>query len=675
MPFSIQIIKVIKEGQMFTIRIKPKVGESLTSYLYRLTSENKTNLNNLANTVVLPGKKRSSKFTTINLDLSIKNNFNIEMLADLTGLSIQSLLSLTINPYHTKFDLFINMLNKEFETNLRKVCPLCVSEEKYFKLIWQVKEIDICNKHLVKLQKSCVKCHIEFQYNEKDLMLNQICGKCKNSIKKNNKEELLSCEKIEEQKRIYNDWSFLLSQQVEPWLISGYSIEDSLVIKYLYFIHLQKQTESIPIPFFRDFYNNLIASIRKGDKYKKNRNLTPINLFRTIRHFNVELQDFYKLQVPSSFIEKIKEKTVDETGNCLAPWCEGFGKKETIKYAEMGRVSNYKRVSICEKCNLTYGYNKKNNTWENIDNIVRDYKVFSQNLHDFVNIDDFYKCKNLLSDFRKNFLLGYLLNHSLINVMEINELKKNLHQKQMQLKKLIFKTKSVQHLRTMAREQYGWNDISFFFVYHTTEIQRYLFFDLKRDRKIDKSTEFKMILKKRVEAFLDDILKENQFLTLELVAQGIDINVKTLRKYGLNQIVVNAINQQKREQLLEEKVKFKKIINDYINNCIENIIRPNSKEIFKLLGTTHSTMKKNHPDICVLITTKFKMTNEILHTNMLNDYKIKYKVAILKIINEGNFKLSYSRINKEAQLGVDYLRRYPELRVFVDTEIKNCLKQ
>ncbi|MCM3719429.1 TniQ family protein [Fictibacillus phosphorivorans] len=149
---------------MFTIRIKPKVGESLTSYLYRLTSENKTNLINLANTVVLPGKKRSSKFSIINLDLSIKNNYNIEILADLTGLSIESLLSLTIVPYHTKFDLFINMLNKEFETAVRKVCPLCISKEKYFKLIWQVKEIDICNEHLVKLQKRCGKCGIEFQY-------------------------------------------------------------------------------------------------------------------------------------------------------------------------------------------------------------------------------------------------------------------------------------------------------------------------------------------------------------------------------------------------------------------------------------------------------------------------------------------------------------------------------
>ncbi|MCM3719428.1 hypothetical protein [Fictibacillus phosphorivorans] len=506
-------------------------------------------------------------------------------------------------------------------------------------------------------------------------MLNQICGKCKNSIKNINKEELLSHEKIEEQKRIYNDWSFLLSQQVEPLKISGYSIEDSLVIKYLYFIHQQKQTEYIPIPFFRDFYNNLIASIRKGNKFKKNRNLTPINLFRTLRYFNVELQDFYKLQVPSSFIEKIKEKTIDESGDCLAPWCEGFGKNGTLKKAEMGRVSNYKRVSICEKCNLMYGYNKKNNTWENIDKIIQDYKVSSQNLYGIKKLDDFYKCNNLLSDFRMNFLIGYLLNHSLINIMEINEFKRNLHQKQVQLKKLIFKTKSVPYLRSMAREQYGWNDINFFFVYHTTEIQRYLFFDLKRDRKINKSKELKIILKKRVESFLDDILKKNRLLTLEMVAQGIDINVKTLRKYGLNEIVVNAINQQKGEQLLEEKAKFKIIINDYIKNCIEDNLRPNSRVIYKLLGTTYITMKKNHPDICDLIKTNFNMTNGILHTNMLNEYKIKYKVAISKIINEGNFKLAYSRINKEAQLGVDYLRRYPELRVFVDTEIKNCLKQ
>ncbi|MBY6038326.1 TniQ family protein [Fictibacillus nanhaiensis] len=657
---------------MFTIRIKPKVGESLTSYLYRLTNENKTNLINLANTVVLPGKKR---YTIINLDLSIKNNYNIEMLANLTGLSIESLLSLTIVPYHTKFDLFINMLNKEFETNVRKVCPLCISKDKYFKLIWQVKEIDICNEHLVKLQKSCGKCGLEFQYNEKDLMLNHICGQCKNPIINVNMEDLLSLDKIGEQERIYNDWSFLLSQHIEPPIINGYSTEDSLVIKYIYFIHQQKQTEYIPIPFFQDFYNNLIASIRKGAKFKKNRNLTPINLFRTLRYFNVELQDFYKLQVPSSFIEKIKGITFDESGDCLAPWCEGFNKKGTLKKAEMGRVLKYKRVTICEKCNLTYGYNKKNNNWENIDKIIQDYKVYSQNLYGIKKLDDFYKCNNLLSDFRMNFLLGYLLNHSLINIMEANDIKKNLNQKQMQLKKLILKTKSVLCLRSMAREQYGWNDINFFFVYHTTEIQRYLFFDLKRDRKINKDKELKIILKKRVESFLDDILKKNRLLTLEMVAQGIDINVKTLRKYGLNEIVVNAINQQKREHLLKEKAKFKKIINEYIKHCIEDNIRPNSRVLFKLLGTTHSTLKKNHPDICDLIKTNFKMTNEILHTNMLNEYKIKYKVAISKIINEGNFKLAYSRINKEAQLGVDYLRRYPELRVFVDTEIKNCLKQ
>lgn len=650
---------------MFTIRIKPKKNECLTSYIYRFAQANKCKALNLIERVKMPGKKRVSKYTIPTLDFSPLDNYDMSKLALYTGLEEKQLLSLSISPFHSKFNHALNLLNREWETRYRKYCPCCLKEGDYFKIYWQVKEIKLCLLHKVKLRNSCNNCNYLLPYIDNNIILYKECPQCGASLKDSGEAADYKLDFINDQQRIYNDWIFLLSNNYS-YQDQIYSLLESLTLKFLYFISLQNNIKEIPIPSFTGFCNTLINSI-KTKKININRSVTPLNLLRTLRHYDVPIQEFFHLRVPENFIDSLISEPKKKEEKCLAYWCKSLGSSSPMIKAELHRSSyKYSNVSKCTVCNLTYGIERKTGKWENVDKLIEIYDILAPYLEGFIDIVQLLNNKEKVSEYRVYYLLGYLLNQSWFDTSRINITLSNSREKQDQLKSLLSLTKLIPQLKSLAEKNYGWDSLEFFYLYHSDVVQRYIYFGLRENRKkttID-------IWNKKVKEYLQFLLDTDIDITLDTVSRGVDCCPRTLNKCGLSPIIKDMKEKQRHVRILKQKEKYYDVIDDYICRCLEMDNKPNCREIYSLLGLTIATLKKNHLDIYEYIKTEVTFVNNKLHDNLLDNYKKLCKKSIQEIARSGD-SLSYSRILTTAGLGDFYCRSYPELRRYIDNEIQN----
>jgi hypothetical protein len=90
----------------------------------------------------------------------------------------QDLCNMTFTPIISKFvepgkigdgTTYISMISREIDRTVRWFCPKCIKEQGYYKLLWQVKEIEICDIHLIKLEYICKSCNRPHLYVHKEI--------------------------------------------------------------------------------------------------------------------------------------------------------------------------------------------------------------------------------------------------------------------------------------------------------------------------------------------------------------------------------------------------------------------------------------------------------------------------------------------------------------------------
>lgn len=128
---------------------KPYDDESLSSYLYRLSLKNKCPLEWIIDNYSLDEKHLYSKLNQCtDIDL-----FNI--IAGYTNLTVTELLGMTLTRFNYLEDnYFIKEITQS--PNNSKYCPICLRNENYHKLYWQLDIIKICIKHKTLLFNKCV---------------------------------------------------------------------------------------------------------------------------------------------------------------------------------------------------------------------------------------------------------------------------------------------------------------------------------------------------------------------------------------------------------------------------------------------------------------------------------------------------------------------------------------
>jgi hypothetical protein len=145
--------------------IRPAVeqGECLSSYLQRVSNSNSISSHYLWHHVLKSNTHYPQSSISRLVDATPSSRIDLSLLPTLLSTNRDTLEDLTFMYVFRKFGVDINDINRSrilsnlIDTN-RKFCLDCISENPYFKLIWQVTEINYCKKHGLELNTKCSNC-------------------------------------------------------------------------------------------------------------------------------------------------------------------------------------------------------------------------------------------------------------------------------------------------------------------------------------------------------------------------------------------------------------------------------------------------------------------------------------------------------------------------------------
>jgi hypothetical protein len=204
-----------------TVRPQIKDGESLSGYLIRISkfSGIKTQrlLGYICNELNIETKNiRGWSSLSAKLDLYPEVIIDLNRLGKLVAKSLPLLKKSTLCSAIDKFlDSPIEYKTLSgigaFRYN-RFFCPECLRQEGIYMLYWQIKEISLCQRHLIKLRTNCPNCYKEQPYMT-DKLTDYRWVYCDNLLFSENETEdkIDDIRTIAEEKRKFEVWMFLIN--------------------------------------------------------------------------------------------------------------------------------------------------------------------------------------------------------------------------------------------------------------------------------------------------------------------------------------------------------------------------------------------------------------------------------------------------------------------------------
>ncbi|MDQ1914760.1 TniQ family protein [Paenibacillus sp. GD4] len=166
---------------MVTLAKRPKLfsEESFTSYLMRISNMNHTSSMEVCKLISNQNKVRYMwKY-----DLDLTNLIDQEKVQQLFGKTANELGTFSIikDKLLEKYDMGLNYFVGNLLEKNGKYCPICIQESLHYKILWQVKDIKICDVHEISLLNICGICLMKLPYTHELLGLG-ICPNCNNSL-------------------------------------------------------------------------------------------------------------------------------------------------------------------------------------------------------------------------------------------------------------------------------------------------------------------------------------------------------------------------------------------------------------------------------------------------------------------------------------------------------------
>jgi hypothetical protein len=478
----------------------------------------------------------------------------------------------------------------------RRFCAECIKERICYLLIWQVREIKLCDKHHVYLQDACPSCKAPIPYIH-DMLSFGKCPKCNIPL---SKASTLCCTstEIEYQVSLYRQWEYLMKTSfVQSQYNQSLSKGRYLAAKLLYIAQnqepkLDRGHMSIP----PDYVCRLIFYI-KGTEDKKRYTVTMPLIQNLLRGKNIDTKMFYNLQVPNSYLNSIFQEG-NETltiGGCLSPWCSSYNNSEEMLplHFSLGYLyNNYEKFTyphICRSCSLRYGFNH-DGEWREVDQFI--YRAYFQGVIPLLNAGaGIGKIAEVLNSdrFMVNKLIAYFTRHGLLNEeATIKYAPKTLIKETIEYFRLLSNLKGSKV--AVARNQFDWGIREYYYHFFHPDVQLFLHETYFLERKViktsfvEKATQLRKLQHSRIEliereelwkqaqAFVDEKVKNHEHITDEAIydfirkgQKWINTNMPELKYWFL----------QKKRELQNHSDQAKK--SDRLNRSIVAIC-----ELFKL---------------------------------------------------------------------------------------------
>lgn len=587
-----------------TVRFKPFKDEALTSYFGRLSKENGLRVLPLLNSI----KEIENDYIQLSeisiIDKVPFKHINYNKLEKMLGIKIDFLLKNTFYNFMERFGDSNEVERARFVSGILRndfyYCPKCLEEKMYYRLIWMIEGIEVCDKHICKLLIRCPHCNHKIKYEE--IINLGICDNCGEKLSGDIHKEIFDINYSSYQTYLYESWNKLM--------YSEYSKMNSQEIAYKILYILNKKKNVFNREVFKGgdkekYFLQMILQYARGTT-KTKRILHISSVIKVLFKNEISIEDFLNLQVPDKFVALIKEKKENKLAkvSCMAPWCKnykvnGLLVKTNTTYKKLANDNALLYYMYCPECGCEYaydengnlvertsfidGFNHLNNTWSN--------DISLENLA-YRNCMTEDKIKRLLSYFNTRGMYlkneeSIVLKEDLINVF-INEIKKGNN------------LKIIMNLKC-------WSGYREYLLYRFHK-EIMLVINMK---KIVRNKEIMVENKsQKVFAVLEELLKTDTPITLSKVCSILKVYPETIRYWKCNKLIADYKTKQKYNGMLKNREIIKEKVGFYIEEnktcCI------NTKNLYKYLGVQRNVLWRSYPELTADITNKVSKHNKLM---------------------------------------------------------------
>lgn len=584
---------------MFLSRLNPYKDESLLSFMSRNARENGISLQTFWGHIK---PKEFKKATTSELNLietTPTSSIDFGKLMEITGISKESLLSMTFYYAHRKFSHSDKMgLSRFIKGLVRKVaffCPFCLEQESYIRLHWKITGIDVCLKHQVYLLQACFTCGHPFPL----IKTNAPCSECHSSNDRNVVIPVTDSIVVVQQEWHKTAWDQLLAkhttilspQEVGQRFIYILNEQHPIVDMSALDLSCQKRGFSLErlLPYARE---TLSQRIHLSD------------LLRLLYQYEMDINTFLSLNPPNEFLENFLSKNEQQvTVKCLAPWCISYNKSKSLSktgthYNRLKSGELKKHYYFCQDCGCTYYFDEQRKQIEK-EGFIEGYSYLKSediSINDFVRNTQMSlsKCRRIVAYFKTRIRIE----KSHISHVLLNE----------------FETAIDQNIGLMEIQSWPcWESLDHFLMYryHINVMRRRANTKKKGIKKVDYP-----LMMDNLYQIIKTLLDNEEIITQMKVARMLEISSETLRKWKEGFTYVNDMKEIQRENRLSQRIsKWYSLIEEYM----EKQYRGGgiyTKDIYNYLGVKQSYLKSVAPEVTAYI-------SGLKNSKTTQDYKCK----------------------------------------------------
>lgn len=585
------------------IRTSSLEGESLTSYIQKICQLNAISPHSFWRLISLQNAHYPQSDMSSLLNIVPHSIIDLDLMATLLDLSVKKLEELTLVPVlrkwygnetESKEMASQRLLSNMVEPNL-KFCPLCIAEEPGYKLIWQVNEINICQKHSVELLNQCPSCLKKIPCLAPNSKFGY-CPQCGNNLNHITPPRV----NIENNAREYSDWEYLMDPLRKPFANSQcVDKREQIALKVLFVTSNQEEFFSREIAYKSlspSTISALLQTARGSSTYHRFVHLSII--LSVIRYSNISMEYFSELEIPETFSKSILDPSplMKDQYYCMAPWCKSYDTPGSLKRTpsskkvlKSGTTFNY--YMYCDSCGIRYAIDSSTLEiaerghfielgWKKVRVLAlkkASIRSISRSLKE--PIDTIVRC------------IIYLISNNLLpNDLYKWDIPANPDSAIIsEYLKSIKNNTPIKRIRKMLNLSY----VHSLYYWFLPQVQ--IAFSAPSGKPRTKPSTPEWV--EQLNPLLEELELSNQIITIKIVSQRLGVCPETLRLNGLLPIIKNAKQQQ------DEDIKRKKSIAlmEMADRIIEGMIRSGeplkSDAIYEKLGTSRRVLVRSFPEV------------------------------------------------------------------------------
>ncbi|MGF7046221.1 hypothetical protein J2T13_000697 [Paenibacillus sp. DS2015] len=658
-------------SERYKIRPKIREQEALSSYLFRLAEANGTNFLSILIQISTTKNSEISARRYYHIDINPAKKIDIKLLSQLTCISIEELQNHTFFPVLKSVfedpaqnaDQSTFQLGNLYVSQHRRFCRMCLKKEIKYHLIWQLKDIEVCVVHGVKLENDCLHCG-KIQPYSKANMEYCTCIYCESNLRTENLTGSSIVHIDENQLRLYEIWSYMLesTKRLTPRQLS-LSLEQTIALKILYLSQEERlEYRFASIRYLSGQEKVYLRNLALGQKTDGRTSYLGI-VIRFFRKSKISLEYFHDVDVASEYFQSfIGEKKTLETGTCLAPWCHAAGTSNEMSMIQSFHgMDTHKNVYFCGKCFNTYGYSKSSGVWEDIGNRIHTvYNVILPLMEQGLPRKRMIQLLDGISARKISEMFGYMYCQNMIpkgypHLKGVDKSPPNDLLSMFQLLKNQVGTYAY-NMSFKAQELFGWTVQEFFCYFYQSQVQHFIFNEPKRVKKPR--------IHKNVHGLIREYIAECEREKKECSTSDFENNHgiprHALQYYGLHEEIAIAKEDQKEQIMQSRYEQFWELTQMYVNNKLECGEPFNRLDVYKAINKRRKWISENCPDLIVWINEQVIISEEQQKKRQLKLDERKIKESIL-FLNKNEISISKASIMRVSGIAAIKLTGNTEL--------------